>query len=90
MVLLRAAAEGATAPAEVVSANAARAAAASSPQVAYRSSGAFARAFATTASTSAGRPSRSSLGAGGGSIRCAYMTATFESRSKGFLPVKHS
>ena len=61
----------------------ARAASISSRQVPKRASSSLASACANTASRAAGSPGRVSLATGGGSCRCACMTATSDSRANG-------
>ena len=69
------------------SARAARAAAASWPALAKRSSGRFAMAVRTTSSSLAGSPGTSSEGRGGGSRRCAAIVASTPSATNGTRPV---
>ena len=67
-----------------------RIAATISSAVRNRSSGRLAIAVATTSSSPRGTPGAWSDGRGGGSSRCAYITATSFSRENGGRPVRHS
>ena len=66
---------------------AARAAAASSPVEANRSSGRLAIAFRTTSSSLVGRPGTRSLALGGGSVKCAITLASNPVDANGTRPV---
>src|SRR5436190_195044 len=68
----------------------ARSAAARARGDSYRESRDFVIAFCMISSISGGRSGRFSVTDGGGSSRCAYMSATSESRSYARAPVRHS
>src|SRR4051794_10933039 len=70
------------------SASAASAAWASAPAVEKRSSASLASASASTSSSAAGTSGASAVTVGIGSLRCAYIFATSESRSYGASPAR--
>jgi hypothetical protein len=61
-----------------------------SPAEGYRSSGRFAIARSSTGSNAPGTSAQAAVADGAGSLRCAYIFATLESRGNGTLPVSVS
>jgi hypothetical protein len=67
-----------------------RAAAASSPALAHRSSGSLARPLSTTSSSALGSSGRIDDGAGASVLRCAYISTASPSPVNGRRPVRTS